>query len=107
MLVPLSWLREYIDLPDDVAQLAHDLTMSGTNIEAIQGQTAVFEGVFVGKVTHRQQHPNADRLSLCQVEVGGEEFAIVCGAPNVRAGITVAVAKVGALLPGGLKIRKS
>jgi len=107
MRVPLSWLGEYIELPDDAQQLAHDLTMSGTNIEAIETSSKEFEGVYVGKVVERRQHPNADRLSLCKVVLGDEELSIVCGAPNVRAGLTVAVAKVGARLPGDLKIRKS
>lgn len=107
MLIPLRWLREYVDVPEDVRKLAHDLTMSGTKIEAIHGAAPDFEGVFVGKVLEREKHPDADRLSLCKVEVGGETFQIVCGAPNVRAGLTVAVAKVGARLPGDFKIRKS
>jgi len=107
MLIPLRWLREYVDLPADVRKLAHDLTMSGTKIEAVHGAAPDFEGVYVGKVLERDKHPDADRLSLCKVEVGGETFQIVCGAPNVRAGLTVAVAKVGARLPGDFKIRKS
>jgi phenylalanyl-tRNA synthetase beta chain len=107
MRVPLSWLKEYIDLPDDAQKLAHDLTMSGTNIEAVETSAVEFEGVYVGKVIDRQQHPNADRLSVCKVTVADEELSIVCGAPNVRAGLTVAVAKVGARLPGDFKIRKS
>ena len=85
MLIPLRWLREYVDLPDDVRKLAHDLTMSGTKIEAIHGAAPDFEGVFVGKVLERDKHPDADRLSLCKVEIAGEIFQIVCGAPNVRA----------------------
>ena len=107
MLVPVRWLRDYVDVPADVRQLAHALTMSGTKIEAVHGAAPDFEGVFVGKVLAAGPHPAADRLSVCRVDVGGEELHIVCGAPNVRAGLTVAVAKVGARLPGGLKIRKS
>lgn len=107
MRIPLAWLREYVDWPVDTRTLAHDLTMSGTKIEAVHGGAADFEGVFVGKVLEQGRHPDADRLSLCKVEVGGETFQIVCGAPNVRAGLTVAVAKIGARLPGDFKIRKS
>ena len=107
MRIPLAWLREYVDWPVDTRTLAHDLTMSGTKIEAVHGGGVDFEGVFVGKVLEQSRHPDADRLSLCKVEVGGETLQIVCGASNVRAGLTVAVAKIGARLPGDFKIRKS
>ena len=107
MRVPLSWLREFVDIAVDVSRLAHDLTMSGTKIEAVHGGELAFEGVFVGKVLEAGRHPGADRLSLCRVEVAGEMLSIVCGAANVRAGLTVAVAKIGARLPGDLRIRKS
>jgi phenylalanyl-tRNA synthetase beta chain len=108
MRVPLQWLRDYVDVPVDAAQLAHDLTMSGTKIEAVHGAApAAFTGVFVGRVLEVVPHPSADRLRCCRVEVGGEVLSIVCGAPNVRAGLTVAVAKIGARLPGDVKIRKS
>ena len=107
MLVPLRWLGDYVDVPVDARTLAHDLTMSGTKIEAVHGARPQLEGVWVGKVLECDRHPAADKLSLCLVEVGGERLRIVCGAPNVRAGQTVAVAKVGARLPGGVKIRKS
>jgi phenylalanyl-tRNA synthetase beta chain len=109
MRVPLEWLREYVDIAVDPQQLSHDLTMSGTKIEAVHGGASApaFEGVFVGRVLEAGRHPGADRLSLCRVEVGGEVFSIVCGASNVRAGLTVAVAKIGARLPGDLRIRKS
>lgn len=107
MRVPLEWLRDYVDIDVDAATLAHDLTMSGTKIEAVHGAAPAFEGVFVGKVLERAKHPGADKLSVCEVEVAGERLHIVCGAPNVRAGLTVAVARVGARLPGDLRIRKS
>ncbi len=107
MRVPLSWLKEYVDFDADARTLAHDLTMSGTKIEGIEEPRASFEGVFIGKVLEAGPHPNADKLRVCRVDVAGEELEIVCGAANVRAGLTVAVARVGARLPGGLKIRKS
>jgi phenylalanyl-tRNA synthetase beta chain len=105
--IPVSWLREFVDVSVDAARLAHDLTMSGTKIEAVHGGEPDFTGVWVGKVLETKRHPGADRLTLCRVEVAGEVLSIVCGAPNVRAGLTVAVAKVGARLPGDLRIRKS
>src|SRR5262245_43499327 len=107
MRIPLVWLREYVDFDTDAARLAHDLTMSGTKIEAVHAPSAVLEGVWVGKVRECGRHPNADKLSICRVDVGGEELRIVCGALNVRAGLTVAVARVGARLPGNVRIRKS
>ncbi|UCE02688.1 MAG: phenylalanine--tRNA ligase subunit beta [Candidatus Latescibacterota bacterium] len=107
MRIPLSWLRDYVDFNVDAQTLAHDLTMSGTKIEAVHAPAPEWQGVQVGRVLESGQHPNADKLSVCRVDVGGEELRIVCGAPNVRAGLTVAVATVGARLPGGVKIRKS
>ena len=109
MRVPLSWLREFVDpgLPAD--DLARALSGSGTLVEAIH-RTGVPDtngnlGAFrVGRVLSAEQHPNADRLRVCSVDLGDPEPAgIVCGAPNVAAGQTVAVALPGALLPGAEK----
>jgi phenylalanyl-tRNA synthetase beta chain len=107
MRIPLRWLRQYVEFDADAAALAHALTMSGTKIEAVHGGAAGFEGVRVGRVLECGPHPDADRLRVCQVQVGAERLHIVCGASNVRAGLTVAVACVGARLPGDLRIRKS
>jgi phenylalanyl-tRNA synthetase beta chain len=108
MRVPYSWLREYCDPGMDPAELADRLVMTGTEVErleAIGPQSA--EGFVVGKVLEREQHPNADRLSVCKVDTGDGERTIVCGAPNVDAGQTVAVVLPGATMPGGMKIRKA
>ncbi len=107
MRVPLEWLREYVSFGADARVLAHDLTMLGTKIEAVHAPPAEWSGVFIGKVLEARPHPNADRLRLCRVDVGGEELGIVCGAPNVRTGLTVAVARVGARLPGDVEIRRA
>jgi phenylalanyl-tRNA synthetase beta chain len=108
MRVPYSWLREYCDPGMDPAALADRLVMTGTEVERLEtiGSSAS-EGFVIGKVLAREQHPNADRLSVCRVDTGDGERTIVCGAPNVDAGQTVAVVLPGATMPGGMKIRKA
>jgi phenylalanyl-tRNA synthetase beta chain len=108
MRVPLSWLREYCDPGMDPAALADRLVMTGTEVERIDtvGPESG-NGFVVGKVLEREQHPNADRLSVCRVDTGEGQRTIVCGAPNVDAGQTVAVVLPGATMPGGMKIRKA
>ncbi|MFT5232877.1 MAG: phenylalanyl-tRNA synthetase beta chain [Candidatus Krumholzibacteriia bacterium] len=108
MKISLNWLAEYVKWDDEPAQLAEKLTAAGLNVESIEEFVVAFPKVVVAKVVHREQHPNADRLSLCRVDDGsGEEVQVVCGAPNVREGITVLFARVGAVLPGDFKIKKS
>src|SRR5262249_861904 len=104
----LSWLAEFIDLPDDRA-VADRLAMDGGFEDVIVEATGPdLSSIVVGHVLSREQHPNADRLSVCRVDVGdGAPRAIVCGAPNVAAGQKVAVALPGTELPGGGKIKKS
>jgi phenylalanyl-tRNA synthetase beta chain len=108
MRVPYSWLHEYCDPGMDPAALADRLVMTGTEVERLEtiGPSST-EGFVVGKVLEREQHPNADRLSVCRVDTGDGERTIVCGAPNVDAGQTVAVVLPGATMPGGMKIRKA
>jgi phenylalanyl-tRNA synthetase beta chain len=109
MRVPYSWLREYCDPAGSPEELAERLVMTGTEVERIDvvGPPAA-EGFLVGKVEAAEQHPDADRLRVCRVDVGeGEARTIVCGAPNVAAGQTVAVALPGARMPGGEKLRKA
>ncbi|HEX5989196.1 MAG TPA: phenylalanine--tRNA ligase subunit beta [Solirubrobacterales bacterium] len=108
MRVPLSWLREYCDPGMDPAELADRLVMTGTEVERLDSVgPSSGEGFVVGRVLEREQHPNADRLSVCRVDTGDGERTIVCGAPNVDAGQTVAVVLPGATMPGGMKIRKA
>ena len=107
MLVPLSWLAEFVDLPASVDELAEQLTMTGLEVDAIERTGPDLSSIVVGHVLERTQHPDADRLSVCQVDLGGESpQTIVCGAPNVDAGQRVAVAPPGARLQGK-KLKKS
>ena len=106
MRAPIEWLREYSDPDLDTHALADRLTMTGTKVEAIHGHgVGALENFVVGRVLAADQHPDADRLSVCLVDVGDETPSqIVCGAPNVAAGQTVAVAKPGAVMPGGTQL---
>jgi phenylalanyl-tRNA synthetase beta chain len=96
-----SWLRTLVDPKLATAELSHLLTMSGLEIEDCRAVAPPFSGVVVGEVLSVEKHPNADKLKVCQVDVGGPEpLGIVCGAPNVVAGMKVPCALVGARLPG-------
>jgi phenylalanyl-tRNA synthetase beta chain len=100
MQFPESWLREFCNPAIDSATLANVLTMAGMEVEESRPAAPPFTGVVVGEVLAVARHPNADRLSVCQVDVGAADMlSIVCGAPNVRAGIKVPCALVGAALP--------
>jgi phenylalanyl-tRNA synthetase beta chain len=100
MQFPESWLREYCDPPIDTATLARVLTMAGMEVEDARPAAPPFRGVVVAEVLSVERHPNADRLNVCLVDTGrGETLSIVCGAPNVRAGIKVPCARIGAELP--------
>ena len=109
MRVPLNWLREYVDPPLDTHAIADRLTMTGTKVEAIHRHgVAALENFVVGRVLEAEQHPDADRLSVCVVDIGDDAPSqIVCGAPNVAAGQTVAVAKPGAVMPDGSRLGKA
>ena len=98
MKIPLSWLREYVDIDLPPAELAHCLTMSGNEVGSIEVIGGTWENVYVGHVTSVDPHPNADRLRLATVSLGNEEITVVCGAPNVAPGQMVPFAKVGARL---------
>jgi phenylalanyl-tRNA synthetase beta chain len=108
MRVPYSWLREYCDPGIEPAELADRLVMTGTEVERLDsvGPPSA-EGFVVGKVVKCEKHPKADRLSACMVDTGDGERPIVCGAPNVATGQTVAVALPGARMPNGEKLRKA
>jgi phenylalanyl-tRNA synthetase beta chain len=108
MKIPYSWLREYCDPGMEPAALADRLVMTGTEVERIEtvGPPSA-EGFVVGKVLECEKHPKADRLSACIVDTGDGERPIVCGAPNVAAGQTVAVALPGATMPNGMMLRKA
>ncbi|WP_018410069.1 phenylalanine--tRNA ligase subunit beta [Methyloversatilis thermotolerans] len=95
-----NWLRSFVDPAIDTAALSHLLTMAGLEVEELHPAAAAFSGVVVAEVLSVAPHPDADRLRVCQVNTGGEPLQIVCGAPNVAAGMKVPCATVGAKLPG-------
>ncbi|MBK6748151.1 phenylalanine--tRNA ligase subunit beta [Ottowia sp.] len=102
MQFPESWLREFCNPPLSTRQLADTLTMGGFEVEELRPVAPPFTQVVVGEIKHAEPHPNADRLRVCQVDVGqGALLNIVCGAPNARAGIKVPCALLGAELPPG------
>jgi phenylalanyl-tRNA synthetase beta chain len=107
--VPLFWLHDYCDPGIGVTELEHRLTMTGTKVEAVHGHgVAALEHFLVGRVLSAERHPDADRLTVCTVDVGtGDERTIVCGAPNVAAGQIVAVAEPGAVMPDGTKLKRA
>lgn len=107
MKLPLSWLKEYVDFELSPKELASLLTFSGTEVEGIKTIGGDFAGIVVGEVMSVERHPNADRLTVCQVNDGSSTLTVVCGAPNVSAGIKVPLATLGATLPNGLKIKKA
>ena len=109
MKINLEWLSEYVDLPNPAEELIDVLPMLGIEVEENDDAgTLTLENVVVGEVLEKSQHPEADRLSVCSVEVGAENPAqIVCGATNFKPGDRVPVALPGAKLPGGFKIKKS
>ncbi|MGH8493543.1 MAG: phenylalanine--tRNA ligase subunit beta [Moraxellaceae bacterium] len=101
------WLREWVNPALDTEAFGHQLTMAGLEVDAIEPVAAVFTNVFVGEVLDVVPHPDADKLRVTKVNAGGEILQIVCGAANVRVGLRVPVAVVGAELPGGLKIKQA
>lgn len=109
MKVSYQWLSEYVDLTGYTAQdLAELLTRGGIEVDVVESRNKGVQQVVVGYVVERERHPDADKLSVCKVDVGsGELLQIVCGAPNVDAGQKVPVATVGARLPEGLKIKRA
>ncbi len=101
MRVNLDWLRDFVDLDADTGRIAADLTTAGLEVEGVEASNAALDGVVVAEVLSVARHPNADRLSVCIVADGTGQHQVVCGAPNVAAGIKAPFARVGAKLPGG------
>jgi phenylalanyl-tRNA synthetase beta chain len=107
MLISLNWLRDYVAVDVEPARLAEDLTMLGLNVEGLEHRPNPFAELRIGRVLTCEKHPNADRLTVCTVDIGEATARdIVCGAPNVREGLEVAVIPAGASLPDGTLIRK-
>ncbi len=102
MIISLNWLKEYIDLDDiSVEEIVDKLTISGSEVDEVIDRQSEFKNIVVGKVEEVKKHPDADKLSICKVFDGENILNIVCGASNVEAGQTVALAKVGAIIPNG------
>jgi phenylalanyl-tRNA synthetase beta chain len=107
MRVSYNWLQEYVDCELTPAELADLLTMAGLEVEGIEEVGSELTGVVIAQIASVTPHPQADRLSLCRVMVGTKAYPIVCGARNMKEGDKVALALVGAELPGGMKIQKA
>ncbi|PTF03928.1 phenylalanine--tRNA ligase subunit beta [Staphylococcus devriesei] len=108
MLISNEWLKDYVDAGVTVQDLAERITRTGIEVDDIIDYTKDIKNLVVGYVQSKEKHPDADKLNICQVDIGDEEpVQIVCGAPNVDAGQHVIVAKVGGRLPGGIKIKRA
>ena len=107
MKVPMQWMKQYTEIPVSAEAFQDAMIMHGTGVEGLEDQTEAVQGVVVGRILSVRKHENSDHMSICNVDVGeAEPLQIVCGAPNVSEGILVPVAKIGAVLPGGIKIKK-
>jgi phenylalanyl-tRNA synthetase beta chain len=107
MRVSLRWLRDYVDIDIEPKDLADRLTMAGLEVDSVEPFRPSFEGVVTAKILSVKPHPQSEKLHLCEVTTGDAVLPIVCGAPNVRAGQVVPLAKVGAVIPGGFAVKSS
>jgi phenylalanyl-tRNA synthetase beta chain len=110
--ITYSWMKEFTPLAATPAELARRLTLAGLEVESMEPVAPPFSGVVVGQVLECARHPEADKLSVCEVTIdrggrGSDRLQIICGAPNVRKGLKVAVATVGAVLPGKVQIKRA
>ncbi len=102
-----NWLKEYVEFEETPAQLSLKLTEAGFEVEEYFPLIKKFSGVIVGRVESVEQHPNADRLTVCRVNTGTDTYQVICGAPNVAGGQIVPFAQIGAELPNGFKLKKT
>lgn len=108
MIISEHWLRtEWVNPDLDTDTLAHQITMAGLEVDAVDPVAGDFSGVIVAQIIAAEQHPDADKLRVCEVDTGSGTVQIVCGAPNARAGLKAPLAQVGAVLPGNFKIKKA
>ena len=106
MRISEHWLREWVAVPEATSELAERLTMAGLEVDAVETAAPAFSDVVIGEITECEQHPDAERLRVCQVNDGTDEpKTVVCGAPNAVAGLKAPFARVGARLPEGMKIK--
>ena len=99
MKFTLSWLKKHLETQVSPEDIAHRLTMLGLEVEKLEDPTSQLKGFVVGHIIEANQHPNADRLKLCQVDTGKAILQIVCGAPNARKNLKVALALPGTIIP--------
>ncbi|MDQ7984710.1 phenylalanine--tRNA ligase subunit beta [Pseudomonas sp. G34] len=102
-----QWLRSWVSPQATRDELVARLSMAGLEVDSVSPVAGAFSGVIVGEVLSTEQHPDADKLRVCQVSNGSETFQVVCGAPNVRPGLKIPFATIGAELPGDFKIKKA
>ncbi len=102
-----NWLKEWVSYDMATDEVVEQLTMLGLEVDGIEPTAGRFTGVVVAEIVGCEKHPDADKLKVCQVNAGDETLQIVCGAPNARAGLKTALSKIGAVLPGNFKIKKS
>ncbi|HEX4975346.1 MAG TPA: phenylalanine--tRNA ligase subunit beta, partial [Pseudomonadales bacterium] len=103
-----KWLRTWVNPDLSSSALVEKLTMAGLEVDSVVPVVSAFSGVYVAEVLSVKRHPDADKLTVCEVSLGNDEvLQIVCGAANVRAGLKVPCARIGAVLPSGLEIKKS
>ena len=107
MLVSLRWLKDYVDIEAGPEELADGLTMAGLEVESVNEVAPEFSCVVVAKILSIRPHPNADKLTLCEVTTGDKDYPVVCGAKNINVGDIVPLALVGAAIPGGYTIKSS
>ncbi|MFV8817163.1 phenylalanine--tRNA ligase subunit beta [Haliea sp. E17] len=107
MIISEQWLREWVSPELSTEELAHQITMAGLEVDAIDPVAGDFSGVIVGEILRAEPHPDADKLRVCAVSTGAETLQIVCGAPNARPGLKAPLAMVGGVLPGDFKIKKA
>ena len=107
MLLPIKWLKDYVDIKEDSRNIADGLTMSGSHVESIISLNDEIQNVVVGKIESIEKHKDADKLLVCKIDIGNETLQIVTGAQNLKQGDYVPVALVGARLPGGIDIDKT
>lgn len=106
MLLPVKWLKEYVNLDEDVKTIADKITDTGSHVESIENRSEALKNIVVGEIKKIERHPDADKLVICSVDVKSEVLQIVTGAKNVFEGAKVPVALVGAILAGGLRIEE-
>jgi phenylalanyl-tRNA synthetase beta chain len=102
-----QWLREWVNPSIKIDDLVKQITMAGLEVDGVEPVAGAFTGIVIGEVLSVEPHPDADKLNVCKVSDGSETFQVVCGAANVRAGLKVPFATLGAVLPGNFKIKKA